>query len=113
MHSTAQASGMADASLPPTVSHAARQRTGRMRLPPAKMEYRMALWIVGGAVVSGGNSLSSAASTRAHMRSRYWFRLKTAGDFNCAPRLPTYGTYEGCYFKRKFASDATRGGIRG
>ncbi|KAH0450003.1 hypothetical protein IEQ34_020695 [Dendrobium chrysotoxum] len=36
--STAQAAGKARLSSPPTSSHAAMQRAGRMRLPPARRE---------------------------------------------------------------------------
>src|SRR2546423_7776988 len=65
MHSTAHASGMAWSSLPLQAAAAARQRAGRMRLPPAKTEYRIARWIVGGFVSSAGNNSSKARLTAA------------------------------------------------
>ena len=46
MHSTAQARGRAAASFPPQASAAARHKAGRIRFPPAKIEYRIASWMV-------------------------------------------------------------------
>ncbi len=63
MHSTAQARGMAAACDPPQASAAASTSAGRMRLPPAKSEYRMALWIVAGLAVALGRNRSRALST--------------------------------------------------
>src|ERR1700722_20227240 len=76
MHSTAQASGIAAASFPPHASAAARHNAGRTRLPPANSEYRIALWIVAGLVLSFGRNLSSAAFTALVLRSRYAARSK-------------------------------------
>ena len=63
MHSTAQASGMAPAALPPQAAAAARHSAGRIRLPPAKSEYRIALWIVAGLADPAGRNRSSASLT--------------------------------------------------
>src|SRR5262249_33934472 len=63
MHSTAQASGMAFTRFPPQASAAARHKAGRIRLPPAKSEYRIARWIVPGLAVTGGRKRSSALLT--------------------------------------------------
>ncbi len=40
------------------------QRMGRRRLPPAKVEWRMARWMEWGSVVAEGRRRSSAASVR-------------------------------------------------
>src|SRR4051794_1255987 len=79
MHSTAQASGSASCSLPPQASAAARQTAGRIRLPPAKSEYRIALWMVAGRVFSLGKYESSARLTASVRLSRYDFRSNAIG----------------------------------
>src|SRR4051794_34962000 len=63
MHSTAHASGMAWASFPPQAADAARHKAGRMRLPPAKSEYRIARWIVAGFASAEGKKRSKARLT--------------------------------------------------
>ena len=42
---------------------AARSKTGRNRLPPASIEYRMAACKLAGRVAAGGRNVSIAAST--------------------------------------------------
>jgi hypothetical protein len=83
MHSTAHASGIADSSVPPHASAAARQSAGRIRLPPANNEYRIALWIVAGRVDSFGKYRSSARFTASVRISKY--RFKSNG---CVWRAP-------------------------
>ena len=61
--STAHAKGMASSHLPPQASAAASTSAGRMRLPPANIEYRMALCSVAGRVDGRGRRRPSAAST--------------------------------------------------
>src|SRR2546423_528276 len=86
MHSTAQAKGMASASLPPHAAAAARHKAGRIRLPPAKSEYRMALWMVAGLVVPGGRNLSKARLTISVRTARNRSRSKAVAD-NALERL--------------------------
>ena len=47
-----------------TMRAASMQRMGRRRLPPAKVEWRMARWMEWGSVVAEGRRRSSAASVR-------------------------------------------------
>src|SRR5215218_9457956 len=74
MHSTAQAWGRAASVFPPHASAAATVRAGRIRLPPANNEYRIARWIVVGFIDSFGRNLSSARFTAAVRVSRYFTR---------------------------------------
>src|SRR5690242_16884918 len=47
-----------------------RLKIGLTRLPPANTEYRMAVWMEEGCADSGGNSLSSCASTASRSSSK-------------------------------------------
>src|SRR6266850_545723 len=62
------------------------QRMGRIRLPPAKTLYRMALWMDDGCADSAGSSRSRAASTERRSSS------KKAGSFIAAENSRTGGS---------------------
>jgi hypothetical protein len=71
--SAAPSSAAPSGSEPATMRAASMQRTGRRRLPPAKVLWRMARWMLCGSVVAEGNRRSSAASVRAAPEARRVF----------------------------------------
>src|SRR5215467_966805 len=70
MNSMAQAGWRAGITSVEKTRAASRQRIGRMRLPPAKTEYRMASWIEGGGATEEGSRRSRAASTNRRFCSK-------------------------------------------
>src|SRR5215470_2897130 len=71
---------------------ASRHRIGRIRLPPANTEYRIAVWIEEGCTPSPGSSRSSSASTARRSSSKNDGSFMGEGEFavcfiGCRSRL--------------------------
>mmetsp|Transcript_34868 Transcript_34868/g.74342 ORF Transcript_34868/g.74342 Transcript_34868/m.74342 type:complete len:146 (-) Transcript_34868:73-510(-) len=74
--SRATAVGMAMSCVPPTISHAARQSTGRMRFPPAMREYPIASHILSVWGIRDFTDAARASSIGPFFDRRYSSRLK-------------------------------------
>src|SRR5882672_1071177 len=83
MNSSAHAGKCAAVTSAAKIRAVSRQRMGRIRLPPAKTLYRMALWMDDGRADSAGSSRSRAASTERRSSS------KKAGSFIAAENSRT------------------------
>src|SRR6266850_8011388 len=95
---------MASASFPPQADAAARHKAGRIRLPPAKSEYRMASWMVAGLVVAGGRNRSKARFTVSLRVARNWSRSKVLARNRWEPLV--VADMGRCCRKRSFPTQA-------